>query len=193
MNWLDTSAAVVEALATALAVGAAIYAGLYAKRTYETQARQLEHAREQSNFERDQHARHEAAGLASWWVSCEVPSRWGVIVSNTSPAPFFDVRVYPSGNSVAKSKGDGSFLMTVVPPGTYFVESLSAAAEAEQAEKWAGKPRSPGWHVGAQLEDGTELEPLLAAHKYRIDRMTFRDNAGQTWQWTPETGTAAAA
>ena len=191
MNWIDTTASAVEALATVAAVGAAVYAGLYAKRTYEKQADQLEHAKKQAQVEQQQQAQRQAAGLAAWWVRTGDQHRWGIVLANTSATPFFDVRVNATGNFIASRQPDGGAItMTVVPPGEYFIESLSSEAEKELAATGQVRP-CPGWEIGAPMPGATQLKPLLNAYKYRVDQMTFRDNAGRLWEWTPATGTNA--
>ncbi|MGA0569045.1 hypothetical protein ACO2Q7_17075 [Rathayibacter sp. KR2-224] len=158
-NWLS---AIFTGLGLIAASGAAFYAW-----------RAITH-------EDDREERRAAAGLAAWWAHGDLDGKdvWGIVVINTAPAVFHDVQGTAAGNKNPKARYPIEF--RVLPPGTFFVESLSIGA----AKPWGVKQVLPAPDV---------LSPLTDADTRRVRRIDFRDSAGHEWTWEPTTGLARRA
>jgi hypothetical protein len=125
--------------------------------------------------EDDREERRAASGLAAWWAHGSLEERevWGIVVINTATAVFHDVMVTAAGNSNPKAAFPIPF--RVLPPGTFFVESLPLGA----TKPWGTKQVLPAPDV---------LAPLTDADSRRVRRIEFRDSAGREWTWEPSAG-----
>lgn len=121
-----------------------------------------ERAKRREEVERASQA--QATELTAWAVTDAGARRsYGIRVSNTSGSTFHDVRIEAiiHDRPVARP-----IILKIVPPGEYFIEHSSDTSwELAQAVD-----EHDGW-----------LRPLMQSDKYRVDRMTFRDNRNRAW------------
>lgn len=152
-NWI-------AAIGTAGALFAAILAAYFAWRSL----------RHQQGADRTQRA----AGLSAWWVEGLLEGRqvWGVVISNTSEAVFRDVTISPVLDDVDNRSG---LHFTALPPGRYFVESLTKT-----------EPRV--WASETALREHQGLRPVTDAKKRNIREITYTDPSANRWTWSPDRG-----
>jgi len=177
LDWLDQNvnvAAWIEAIATALALIAAGAAAIHAWKLWQ--------------HERDQAFRSHASGLSAWWakqnrgVTVQTDAgvatkqddrdRWGIVVVNSSQAPFYNVQVQCDGKQVAPNR---PFQVEVLPPGRYFVHSKSKSSGSDDS----------GWGHYHLIEPGSsDIFDILQSKAHRVRWLRYTDSAGNRWVWT---------
>lgn len=159
--WSETAPNWIEALSTAAALLAATAVAVYGWKQYQ--------------IDRSREAKSRAFGLSAWWVT--LPSAtdgkklWGIVVSNTSDAVFYNVNVVARG--ARNSAEETSFVIRTLPPGRCFVET-----------NWTGHV----WQFPRALGHGEESSPVLGSGSHGIASFTYTDTATRSWTWTPDNG-----
>lgn len=159
--WTEAAPNWIEALSTAAALLAAIAVAVYGWKQYQ--------------MDRGREAKSRAFGLSAWWVTLpsgvDAKKRWGIVVSNTSDAVFYNVNVVARG--ARNSAEETSFDIRTLPPGRCFVET-----------SWTGKV----WQFARAIGHGEESSPVLGSGSHSIASLTYTDTATRSWKWTPDHG-----
>lgn len=135
-------------------------------------AAQLRQSRIASKKESEREARAQADGVWAWAGSCRTEdgkaSAYGVVITNSSPAPIRNVRVslHLHGNALETE------LIRVLPPGEYFVERNGS-----------------NWGYPMTLEEfGATIRPYAQTERYMVHSTKFIDAVGTSWNYLSESG-----
>ena len=116
------------------------------------------------------HGRREQATSVTAWMAAEIvdgkATAYGVVLRNSSPNVVYDVTV------TTKSKSDAAshpLVLTVVPPGTYWVRS-----QLETRYKWAFPVDV------ARIRH--EIRPVSKSQQIGVELLVFRDTSDQLWE-----------
>lgn len=150
----------VAAVATVGALIAAVVAGRTAVQVY-----RMERARDDRATAAE--LRADAVLVHSWtasWFDDEGNREDGLVISNTSENPVFDVQI----KSVHYSMGQWPILkLTVLPPGRYFVERTNTKYN---------------WGFPNLLEQkGGVIRPIMKQRDWRVVCLSFTDVRGAAW------------
>jgi hypothetical protein len=144
----------VAAVASVIAVGAAIAAGLYAKRTFDLERDREDRARRSIR-------QGQASRFAAWAGGCDRGGRslYGVVIANGSDSLVYDVRV--------TLRGPKGFLqhteLTFVPPGRFF---------------WV--PNDVDYKFPQEVTDDFRPDAVMSTSKYSVD-VSFTDAKNERW------------
>lgn len=143
----------VAAIGTWLAVGAAIYAGLYAKAAHD-----LERSREERSAA--SRRRNQASRIATWPSYRIADGTYGVMVANTSDSLVYELTV----KAHSQAHGDTAINLRFLPPGIYFA-----------ANPWGKDACFPD-----RIANEAEYRPVMSTDKYQVSA-TFTDAKGERW------------
>jgi hypothetical protein len=159
----------ISAIATLGALAAAWIAGATAKRLYVVES-------ERDKVAAEEREREDAELVHAWTAAVHgegLRSRYGLIISNRSTSPVFDVKIESNtgieDNGVHRAAWPVKLAM--LPPGEYFAPTVPYPDKGSRDE---GIPEPT-----SQL-DGT-IRPIMKKHDWVVTRIGFTDAAGRHW------------
>ena len=118
---------------------------------------------------RDRGRREQAMSVTAWMAAQIVDEQavgYGVVLRNSSSNVVYDVTVTTKSKSAAASQ---PLVLTVVPPGTYWVRS-----QPDERFKWAFPADI------ARIRQ--EIRPVAKSQQIGVERLVFRDASDQLWE-----------
>ncbi len=163
MNWVDT-AQMIGAVATA---GALIFVGFQTKYSRDAagaaqRMHELESARDAKALEME--TRRQASQVTAWPVKLRTDEGWvwGIVISNPSHSPVFDLALTRSENRTKKDRAIAPLGVRaeVLPTGGYFVG---------ESDRWVNP-----------LPSGVDIIAITGNANY-MPELRFRDSDGRMW------------